>query len=360
MVEAMTLVIIGTSLGTAWSTLGLYLGSLLISSNAPAAYTVRGIFLAIALLLHGFFRSHTPRIFLGTVLFIIPNVVSLVAPTKTLTATNVTQIIYPIFMAVGILLIVNVIVFPEFSSSYLGGTVTGGLQEIASVLRQSGEYFTQIKGPKRDNSEGGEQERQVYKMSSVSASKAAVRAKVNACKAAQRECNFELSYSTLPPRDLKVVTQLMAKISGNVAAIIGACESKFALVGDDSESESIISNETSTRGEGANSSDGTGAHTTTTSAIKLEDELELVKPRREIESGDPDLLLQLIQEITPPYMDIQGCADRAIDSVISNISYVYVSALFPTRDTVANQIQACATPTIGQENTCSGPAYGIG
>ena len=218
MAEALILTICGTALGIGWAILGLYLGSLVISSIPPAGYTIRAIFLVVAFLLHGFFRSHTPRLFLGTVLFIIVNVVTLVSPAKDVTSKSATQILYPILIAVGVLFLVNICVFPEFSSGFIGKTTVDTLQELSNSLKQAGGYLVQ-------------QDQILIK--DVTASKTKIRAKLSGCKAAQSECNFEMAFSVLPPRDLKTISDVkMSKLTMNIIAIIGACESKFALTGD--------------------------------------------------------------------------------------------------------------------------------
>ena len=120
MAEALVLAVCGTLLGIGWSIFGLYLSSLVYHTNSPAAYTIRGLFLVVALMLHGFLRSHTPRLFIFVLLLVIVSVVSLTSVATEVTRTSVTQLLYPILTAAGILLLVNTCVFPEFSSSFLG------------------------------------------------------------------------------------------------------------------------------------------------------------------------------------------------------------------------------------------------
>ena len=64
------LTLVGTVTGVGWSTLGVYLSSLLFSHDASAAYAVKTVFLAIALLVHGFLRLYSPRPFISVFLLI--------------------------------------------------------------------------------------------------------------------------------------------------------------------------------------------------------------------------------------------------------------------------------------------------
>ena len=144
MAEALVLALAGTLVGLAWSTLALYLSSLVYENNAPAAYTIKGLFLAAALLFHGLLRSHTPRLFIFVLLLVIVSVVSLTGTAVEVTTSFVTQLLYPICIAMAVLLIVNITIFPEFSSSFLGITTIETLGETIGVLRDAGEYFVAV------------------------------------------------------------------------------------------------------------------------------------------------------------------------------------------------------------------------
>ncbi|KAB8301338.1 hypothetical protein EYC80_003219 [Monilinia laxa] len=141
MAEALILSLSGTMLGVAWSMLALYLSSLVYDSNPQAAFTIRGIFLAIALFFHGILRSHAPRLFLMVLLLIIVAVVSMTSTATAVSTLSVTQLVYPIITAIAVLLAVNTLVFPESSSSFLGITTIETLGETVGALRDAGRYF---------------------------------------------------------------------------------------------------------------------------------------------------------------------------------------------------------------------------
>jgi hypothetical protein len=326
--EALILAVSGTLLGLGWALLGLYLGSLLIDTNPPAAYTIRAIFLAIAFLLHGFFRSHTPRLFLGTVLWIIINVVTLISPAKVVTVTSATQILYPILTAVGILFLVNICVFPEFSSGFLGETTLETMDELFKASNEAINYFL------------GDVPGEVIKEDSltieeVTASKAKVRATLANCKAVQSECNFELAFSVLEPRQLKPITDTLNKFTMNIIAMASACESKFALIGE-TPGVDTRSYDGGEKQETAPSEDSSAVeHQPEPQAKRLsllaeENDLELVKPRREIEFGDPQLLLDLAGRIAVPCQQLRDVLELKLKSIKENIAFAYVSA-FPAR-----------------------------
>lgn len=423
MAEALILSLSGTMLGVAWSMLALYLSSLVYDSNPQAAFTIRGIFLAIALLFHGVLRSHTPRLYLMVLLLVIVAVVSLTSTATVVTTPSVTLLVYPIVTAIAVLLAVNVFIFPESSSSFLGITTIETLGETVGALRDAGRYFiasaedsqSAITETKLETVEGAggngadlnkpstvaekrpenvrvsgltlkqkirsifhktqtlpaaalptvDKGSQPVKLKSLTDQKAKLRSKLSGCKAAQQECNFELAWAVLPPKDVKHISDIeMKKLVANTIALIGACESKYALMGDENDKK-----ETETKAEaqlksvaenaGTDKSETEDLSRVTTdmdthdelsadekkpsgkerrkqkkkrrkdrkkfkSLIEKEMEnLELIKPRKEIEYGDIDLLKYLVQRIAKPLSGLQEKIDRSVDVVSSSLAYCY-------------------------------------
>ncbi|KAG4434147.1 hypothetical protein IFR05_010368 [Cadophora sp. M221] len=406
MAEALVLAVSGTLLGVGWSVLGVYLSSLVYENNAPAAYTVKGIFLVVALMFHGFLRSHTPRLFIFVLLLVIVSVVSLTGTSIAVTPASATVILYPILTAVAILLLVNMLVFPEFSSSFLGITTIETLGETVAALRDAGKYFITMVEPttgqeKREEEASSpataaeqmpaaksDQESpsflqkilhllgkmreespkpntaevpKVVKLKSLTDAKPKLRAKLAGCKAAQQECNFELAWAVLPPRDLKVISDTnMNKLVANTIALIGACESKYALMGDENDkidSETLEEHELKTLEKAAclesgedSSRPDTGVESShdesadekkeakrqrrkekkqksrSKNKTRLQrelDDLELIKPHKEIASGDIELLKYLVGRITKPLADLQDAIDRSVDAVTACLAYCY-------------------------------------
>lgn len=428
MAEALVLALSGTLVGTAWSMLGIHLSSLVYSQNEPAAYTIKGIFLVIALLIHGYLRSHTPRLFIFVLLLVIVSVVSLTGTAVAVSATLATTLLYPILTAVGILLLVNVLVFPEFSSSFLGITTIETLGETVGALRDAGRYFILVAGPpapqthsnteelagsqpltsaetpkEKPNEEGRpslarrlikklalklkrkpavpvveeeEEEKSnseetsspeessplpTVKLKDLTGSKAKLRAKLESCKAAQTECNFELAFAVLPPQDLKQVSDTsMKKLVANTIALIGACESKYALMGDEQDrdeddeakdkdknqgklfngAEQEVSDNGSTGGVESSADESSDDEKASEDKelkkakkknkkkgkSKLEreiEDLELVKPRKEIEFGDTELLKYLVGRISKPLCDLQATIDQSVNAITACLAYCY-------------------------------------
>ncbi|KAL8659757.1 MAG: hypothetical protein Q9226_000253 [Calogaya cf. arnoldii] len=375
LVETLILALAGTFLGLAWSLFGLYLSSLVVNVNPPAAYSIRGAFLAFALLFHGFLRSNTPRLFVFVLLLVIVSVVTLTSTASAVTSASATQILYPILAAAGVILIVNLFVFPEFSSSSLGGTTIETLHDAAEALQSAGHYFTiskQIKvTPKLplDEDETKVQKSNptqpvegvfnailhkfklskrrkpsdadtasndlLVSLQDLVGAKAKLRSKLLTCKAAQTECAFEVAFTVLPPQRLKPISsKSMKKLVANVVAVIDACESKYALLGETAEADSSVTKTTSldfkTIDKDVRNKINDQLATPERSIAEEKTELDLIKPKREIEFGDARLLQHLLERITVPYTKFNTVKSRAIDCVTVCIAYSYDVSRLPS------------------------------
>lgn len=382
MVEALTLALCGTLLGVAWSILAIYLSSLVFQSHSPAAYAIRGFFLAIAMMVHGFLRSRTPRLFIFVLLLIIVSVVSLISTATSVTPVLATQILYPILLAMVVSVLVNLCIFPEFSSSFLGQMTIETLNDTANALKDAGRYFIHVessmesnlleissasekvknasanletvshskgsntrklsmgpgsvtKDPSETNKPNGEKAKTSISLSSLTMAKTKLRTKLLSCRAAQRECNFEVAVSVLPPRNMKSISvSSMKKLVANTVALIGACESKYALLGDsdkDTGDGSDTINLEGTPGEdpaNVETENSPGKEKKQQKENLLIDnekaELEMIKPRREIEFGDAQLLQHLLKMVADPYRNLHTVIDRTVDVVSACIAYTYV------------------------------------
>ena len=409
MAEALILAVSGTVLGVAWSTLGLYLSSLVNKGNAPAAYAIRAVFLGVTVILHGYLRSKAPRLFIFVLLLIICAVVNLTSTAQVVTATGITQILFPVLIAVGIIILINIVLFPEFSSSYLGQMTIETLGDTVKALEKAGTYFIAPDRPDKDDaiadteksaafmnghhgsagqsttlthlgSRSGRsglvsvvkqklytvtqlkqadhddpsipvpKRNSVTTMADLTAAKAKIRNKLNDCKEAQQECNFELAVAVLPPRDLKPISgSAMKRLVANTIAVIGACESKFALVGE--KGNTIVDSKlTEDENDSRNTKDSAPQRNeeskkpVTAGLLSLINrgerqkhepevadheraELIAIKPKREIEFGDVRLLRYLTASISEPYTELYKVLNRTVEVVIACVAYVYVIRL---------------------------------
>ena len=344
LVEALVLILVGGILGIGWSTLGLYLSSLVYGDDIAASYTIRGLFLTFALLFHGYLRSHTPRLFLLVLQLIIVCVTGLTSTTTSFTLQFITQFAYPLLLAVGVIFLVNICIFPEFSSGFLGAITIETLHDISSAMHNASEYFLEdsetvngkvettateeakIKKDDKTTSAKGTK----LSLKSITAAKARLRSKLGKCKAAQNECQFELAFSVLPPRDLRpICKEAMGKIIANIISIIDSCESRAALLGDlMAVSDPPSPDAKQSRPSERNLTNVDGRATT---------ELERIKPQREIEFGDADLFISLLSRIRYSCIHLQGAVKQSVDVVQKCLAVSFVGHVFFALLLVTNQ-----------------------
>lgn len=217
--------------------------------------------------------------------------------------TYVTMFVFPIFTAVGVMLATNLIVFPELGSTHLGLVTIQALQSSLLTIRAASKMF--VSGEPRDALPDT-----LATLGELTAQKRDLRLAVDKCKAVYQECSFELAYSYIPPKDLKEIgVKNMRKFVDNVIALIGACESRFTA----NDSSNI---------DGSATPHSPLFHTSDSSASLL----QILKPRRELGRGCEDLLNTLLESIKVPLLEFQTELEDAIDAVMMNVAYAYVSS----------------------------------
>ena len=344
LIEALTLALAGGFLGIAYSLLGLYLSSLLMVSNTEAAYALRGIFLAIALMLHGFYRSHAPRIFLFVLLFIIEAVTTLVTSSEFVTVQLVKQLVYPILLAGAVIFLSNILIFPEFSSAFLGKATINALEDVSLAFAKAGNYFvgrTNIgSSPQIESSPGHNRKasgdlrgpnstQQLVKLADVVAMKSLIRKALTSCRNAQNESQYEVAYSHVPPHSLSPISKkAMKKLVTHTIAVIGACETSYALLGEAAPQDAGVKD---TKQRGSNR---------IAQSINGRVDLDTLKPHREIEFGDIRLLRYLLGKIRYPYVDFQTSISNCVTVVMTCLAYACDVPDLPSK----SQMPRCIAP----------------
>ncbi|ETS82366.1 hypothetical protein PFICI_04242 [Pestalotiopsis fici W106-1] len=358
MAEALFLIFFGTAFGLGWSTLGLHLSSLIYDTNISAAYAIRAIFFALAVILHGLLRSSTPRLFLFVFFYLL---ISLTVLTTTATAVSsalVSQISYPILSALAAVLVVNLTIFPESSSGFLGNAVIETLHDSVKCLDDAVDWFATARAEhqaaaKPDGEQPAKGTGQSLHMQLVSLTdrKPKLRTKFAGSKKAQAECNFEVTYGVLDPASLKSISLTsMSRLVQNAISIINACESKYAMLGEeedslssqesdtDSDSESDASsdasdsNDTSSDDDDSSSSrsSSTGRPKNVRKKSKHLRNLELVKPIREIESADIELFDHILSQVREPAKVLQNQIHEAVELITCSLAHCYDVAKLPS------------------------------
>ncbi|KAL3955693.1 hypothetical protein ACCO45_011256 [Purpureocillium lilacinum] len=173
--------------------------------------------------------------------------------------------------------------------------------------------------------------------SSTDCAKAKLRAQLSRCKAAQNEVNFEISISALPPISMKPIsTQLMTSAVQNIIILIGACENKFIVLGNEEDAEEpIMGTERPSRPVTPDLTPDSEP-TTPLSRPKFDkqksyaDRIDKVKPVKELETGSAPLLESILQHIKAPVLEFQVSMDNAVALVASCLAYCYDVPTLPS------------------------------
>lgn len=175
---------------------------------------------------------------------------------------------YPILTAVVIVLLVNIVVFPEFGSTQLGLTTIETLRQTLDVQKSASALFVASASRSLAATDPSLKE--------LTAAKSELRKKVAGCKAALVECSFELAFSVLAPWELRPIAgKGIRALVASTLSLVGACESEYALLGLPEHADAEKGKSTETPAEGA--------------------DIDLLRRKRGISGGDAELLRFLLR-----------------------------------------------------------------
>ncbi|KXJ85792.1 hypothetical protein Micbo1qcDRAFT_153740 [Microdochium bolleyi] len=325
MAEALILVLVGTIIGIAWGMLGLYLSELVFMANESAAYGIRAAFFALALLVHGILRAATPRLFLAVFWLLLMSLVILTGTSTGVSVSLLTQLVYPIATAAGVIVLVNVCIYPSFSNGLLGQTTICMLHEALTSLTEANKWFlSSVAGL-----DGSEVQTQIVgdlraRLATLTECKTKLKTNLAAAQKQQAECNFELAFAFLPPRSLKPISgTMMTRLVKATIALIGACESKYSMIGEqgaDGDKNADAESQALTTSDSDSDSDSASTHVR---------RIELVRPVREVEGGDITLLEHLIFQVRAPISALQIEMEHAVRVVTSTLAFCYDVSTLP-------------------------------
>jgi hypothetical protein len=430
MIESLASVFIGSVMGMAWGLLGLYLSGLVIDTNAEAAFTIKGVFLLVATLFHGYLRSTSPRMFVLLVWLVIVCFMMLLGSAREATVAVAQSVMYPIFSGGGVVVLTSLAIFPELSSGFLGTSTVQTLHEIVDTLDRASHWFVtpggdgkelrRLRTLERKKSNGAtaaataaraqkkltkKQKKKAGRLTKFLAafpnplemaakpgsgvplrqtrlahlneSKQKLRDRLAHCKSAQREVNFEVAVSALSPVILRPISSvIMSRLVQNAITLVNACENKFVLLGSDAlateaateAATPVVPSGFTTPGgltiSGLSTSGGlmtpaTARGTETDektekssptgtprgsigkrpgppkrvkSSAKEEfvKKVQLVKPLREMEGGDADLLESMLMHIRVPVEEFMLSIKQAASLVTIAVAYCYDVSMLPS------------------------------
>ncbi|KAI9105253.1 hypothetical protein DFS34DRAFT_598690 [Phlyctochytrium arcticum] len=184
------------------------------TSDTPIGGTlIQVLFLTVGVFCIGYVRATYTRLNPATLTSVLVMVIPLTSNLhpRELVASVVWQIAYPFFIGAGVSLLVDIVVFPNFSGRILRSSIQNTVEESSHLLDLLVQGFLLTDANDR------------IPLDEILISQAAVRASIAKTKAARRECHYEVTYDRYAPEDYKVLVkplqEMMKYLSGMVSCI---------------------------------------------------------------------------------------------------------------------------------------------
>ncbi|KAK6518548.1 hypothetical protein TWF506_005686 [Arthrobotrys conoides] len=333
MLETIVFALVGALVGTGWVTFASYISDLIYKKNIENAHAFRAIILVISLLVHGYLRSKIPKIFVGVLLFLLTVVIQMTTPIFQFSSKVATTFLYPFLTGIMICTFVNLLVFPEFSSGKVAVVTVQGLELALETLKDATDFFVsptdevqksisktgekdgklKDKGNSEDGDEEDEDETKEDPLKNLLSAREKLRKAVASSKATLKETSFEIGYSCLPPARLHPISSkgLDALVTSTLT-LIGACETKHIILGDDGEKEEENNEESAEEDEKKDDESDTNS---------IKEKLEVIRPKREAEVADEEFLKHLIERVNEPLEAIRTITRQSITALIACIEF---------------------------------------
>ncbi|CCE62110.1 hypothetical protein TPHA_0B04410 [Tetrapisispora phaffii CBS 4417] len=260
-----------------------------------SALGVLALFETLMLLFHGWMRSvnHT---YFGIVfpVFLVVHFTFLepLYETPGFVAKSFTV---PFYMGIAMSIVWNLILFPEFGSTYLGNATIDTLNEIQRAIDHSINFFISIDLTKEEAIYNKEPS-PLPKLLNI---KNIISKKVSGCNAVYQECIYEISYSYVSPTQLNGIIKSFDPFVMYLKGIINACQLEFILLGKEQ-------NENLNKGNGSPSED------------KWNPNID-----KEIEYADAKKLLTILKKIRPEVYNLHKCISENMYMMKLVLAYAY-------------------------------------
>ena len=179
-------------LGSTWNTLTEHEQLVLHFNRYRSALAILAMFETIMLFVHGWFRS-VNHFYFGIVfpLFLVVHF-TFMAPLSETPGVIANSFSTPFYLGIAMSIFFNLILFPEFGSTYLGNAAVDTFKEVRKSVKDSVEFF--VNAPLPDSAAI-----EPVSLNKLLKYKTLVRSKISNCEVVLEECMYEISYSYLSP-----------------------------------------------------------------------------------------------------------------------------------------------------------------
>lgn len=290
-------------IGHTWSTLTELEQYAVHYKGYEAGLAIMAVFETLMLFFHGWMRSVSHHYF-GIVfpLFLVVHF-TFMAPLTESPGVIANSFSTPFYLGIAMSIFWNLVLFPEFGSSFLGNETIGTFNEIHRAIDDSINFFVSMDCPEGDS---------LYSKPPVSLSKllkmkTAIDKKVGNCMIVLEECIYEVSYSYLSPSQLEPIIKLLKPLGMYINGLVNACQLEFILLGRQQY---------------------------------MEGDLMAIHTDKEIVYADADKLIKILNKLREPIYGLHKSLSECIYLVKQIISYAYdvdldrvtLSKIFPDGD----------------------------
>lgn len=201
-----------------------------------AGLAILAVFETLMLFFHGWMRSVSHHYF-GIVfpLFLVVHF-AFMAPLTEDSGVIANSFSTPFYLGIAMSIFWNLVLFPEFGSTFLGDTTIDTFNVIHKAIDASISFFISIDCLDEDNPYG----KPPISLSKLLKMKTEISDKVGNCLLVLDECIYEISYSYLSPTQLKPIIDLLKPLNLYINGLINACQLDFILLGRQQNREGDI------------------------------------------------------------------------------------------------------------------------
>lgn len=223
-------------LGDSWRTLSELQQYAIHYKRYEAGLAIMAVFETLMLFFHGWMRSVSHHYF-GTVfpLFLVVHF-AFMAPLTESPGVIAKSFSTPFYLGIAMSIFWNLLLFPEFGSTFLGNATIDTFNEVHRAIDDSINFFISVDCQESES---------LYKKAPISLSKllkvkSAINKKVGNCELVLEECIYEISYSYVSPTQLEPIINLLKPLSMYINGLVNACQLEFILLGKQQNMEGDI------------------------------------------------------------------------------------------------------------------------
>ncbi|SCU96738.1 LADA_0H02476g1_1 [Lachancea dasiensis] len=253
-----------------------------------SALALLAVFETLMLFVHGWMRSVSHHYFhIVFPLFLVVHF-AFMAPLTENAGTIAKAFSVPFYLGIAMSIFWNLMLFPEFGSTYLGNNTMDVLNEIHKSIDSAINFFISIDVKDLSQSLYDEEPISLAKLLKL---KSSIDGKVSNCNLVLEECMYEISYSYLSPSDLAAIIKRFDHLSKYISALINACQLEFMLLGRHRKQAA---------GDGV-----------------------MLKTEKEIYHADAKKLLKVLKQMKAPIFDLHKTLSQSLFIIKAALAYCF-------------------------------------